>query len=164
MLNKRWRLCNLDLIGFYILLTLNRFYGKGRHNISSLCKLQIKNASYGLIHYVSLHSVINHSLSLLWRHNGHDGVSNHQPHHYLLSRLFRRRSKKTSMLRETGLCAGNSPVTGEFPAQMASNAENASNWWRHHVDFYCNFDTLPPSAFNIHLQCLEVIFEMTNYH
>ena len=24
------------------------------------------------------------------------------------------------------------PVTGEFPAQMASNAENFSIWWRHH--------------------------------
>ena len=32
----------------------------------------------------------------------------------------------------TGLCAGNSPETGEFPAQMASNAENVSIWWRHH--------------------------------
>ena len=41
----------------------------------------------------------------------------------LLNRLFRRRSKKTSKLRVTGLCAGNSPGTGEFPAQMASNAE-----------------------------------------
>ena len=29
---------------------------------------------------------------------------------------------------------GNSPGTGEFPAQMASNAENISIWWRHHVD------------------------------
>ena len=29
--------------------------------------------------------------------------------------------------------AGNSPVTSEFPAQMASNAENVSIWWRHHV-------------------------------
>ena len=37
-----------------------------------------------------------------------------------------------SKLRVTGLCAGNSPVTGEFPAQMASNAENVSIWWRHH--------------------------------
>ena len=46
--------------------------------------------------------------------------------------LFRRRSKKTSKLRATGLCAGNSPVTGEFPAQMASNAENVSIWCRHH--------------------------------
>ena len=27
---------------------------------------------------------------------------------------------------------GNSPVTGEFPAQMTSNAENASIWLRHH--------------------------------
>ena len=41
-------------------------------------------------------------------------------------------TKKTSKLRVTGLCAGNSPGTGEFPAQMASNAENVSIWWRHH--------------------------------
>ena len=39
---------------------------------------------------------------------------------------------KTSKLRVTGLCAGNSPVTGEFPAQMASNAENVFISWRHH--------------------------------
>ena len=45
----------------------------------------------------------------------------------------RRRSKKTSKFRVTGLCAGNSPVTGEFPAQMASNAGNVSIWWRHRV-------------------------------
>ena len=63
------------------------------------------------------------------RHNGRDGVSNHQPHDCLLNGLFRRRSKKTSKLRVTG----NSPVTGEFPLQRASNAENASIWWRHHV-------------------------------
>ena len=48
-------------------------------------------------------------LSLHWRHNDHDGVSNHQPHGCLLNRLFGRRSKKTSKLRVTGLCAGNSP-------------------------------------------------------
>ena len=63
------------------------------------------------------------NLTLQWRHNGRDGVSNHQLHEFLLNRLFRRRSKKTSKLRVTGLCEGNSPVTGEFPAQMASNAE-----------------------------------------
>ena len=71
--------------------------------------------------------------SLRWRHNERDSVSNHHPHDCLLSRLFRRRSKKTSKLRVTGLCAGNSPETGEFPAQMASNSENVSIWWRHHV-------------------------------
>ena len=54
-------------------------------------------------------------VSLQWRHNGRDGVSNHQPHHCWLNRLFMRRSKKTSKLRVTGLCAGNSPVTDEFP-------------------------------------------------
>ena len=68
---------------------------------------------------------------LQWRHNERDGVSNHQPHEYLLHRLFRRRWK-TSTLRVTGLCVGNSPVTGEFRTQMASNAENVSIWWRHH--------------------------------
>ena len=71
--------------------------------------------------------------SLQWRHNGRDCVSNHQPHDRLLNRLFRRRSKKTSKLRVSGLCAGNSPGTGEFPAQMASNAENVSISWRQHV-------------------------------
>ena len=44
----------------------------------------------------------------------------------------RRRSKKTWKLRVTGLCVGNSPVTGEFPAQRASNAEDVSIWWRYH--------------------------------
>ena len=70
--------------------------------------------------------------SLRWRHNGCDSVSNHQPRECLLRRLIRRTSKKTSKLHVTGLCAGNSPETGEFPAQMASNAENVSIWWRHH--------------------------------
>ena len=73
------------------------------------------------------------SSSLQWRHNGRNGVSNHQPHDCLLNRLFNRRSKKTLKLRVTGLCAGNSPAAGEFPAQMASNAENVPIWWRHHV-------------------------------
>ena len=66
----------------------------------------------------------------------------------LLNRSFRRRSKKTSKLRVTGLCAGNSPMTGEFPAQMDSNAESVSIWWRHHFTFY----SVPHSgSFNSHL-------------
>ena len=70
--------------------------------------------------------------SLQWCHNGRDGVSNNQSYHYLLNRLFRHRSKKISILHVTGLCAGNSPVIGEFPTEMASNAENVSIWWRHY--------------------------------
>ena len=46
---------------------------------------------------------------LRWRQNGRDSVSTHQPHDCLFNRLFRRRSKKTSKLRVTGLCVGNSP-------------------------------------------------------
>ena len=71
--------------------------------------------------------------ALQWRHNGRDGVSNHQPRDCFLNSLFRHWSKKTLKFRVTGLCAGNSPEAGEFPAQMASNAENVSIWWRHHA-------------------------------
>ena len=50
-----------------------------------------------------------HVISLQWRHNDYDSVSNHQLHGCLLKRLFRPRSKKTWKLRVTGLCVGNSP-------------------------------------------------------
>ena len=52
---------------------------------------------------------------LQWRHNERDGVSNHRRLYCLLKRLFRRRPKKSSKLRVTGLCEGNPPVTGGFP-------------------------------------------------
>ena len=77
--------------------------------------------------------VLNDVVSLQWRHDERDSVSNQRPHDCLFNCLFRRRSKKTSKLRVTGLCAGNSPVTGEFPTQRASNAESVSIWSRHHV-------------------------------
>ena len=67
--------------------------------------------------------------SLLRRHNGRDSVSNHQHHDCLLNHLFRRRSKKKSKLRVTGLCAGNTLLIG----QMDSTAEDVFIWWRHHV-------------------------------
>ena len=94
--------------------------------------------------------------SLRWRHNGCDSVSNHQPHHCLLNRLFRNRSKKTSKLRVTDLCPGNSPGTGEFPAQMASYAENVSIWWRHHVLLvtYLTGDDTVINKLQAHIVCL----------
>ena len=85
--------------------------------------------------------------TLRWRHNGRDSVSNHQPYDCLLNHLFRRRSKKTSKFRITGLCAGNSPGTGEMPARMASNAENVSIWWRHHET-----DWIQPSRNKQHIK------------
>ena len=73
-----------------------------------------------------------YSFALEWRHNVRDGVSNHRRLDRLHNRFLRRRSKKTSKLRATGLWEGNPLMTSEFPAQMASNAENVSIWWRHH--------------------------------
>ena len=50
-------------------------------------------------------------VSLQWCHNERDGVSNHQPHHWLLSGLFRRRSKNTSKW-------WNSPLKGPVTRKM----------------------------------------------
>ena len=63
--------------------------------------------------------IYNDSCTLQWRHYERDGVLNHQLRDCLLNRLFRRRSKKTLKIR--------------VPAQRASDAENISIWWRHHV-------------------------------
>ena len=112
---------------------ITQFHTQHRNNIR---RTEIRRTK---LRHVTCHDLmvepccVSLCVSLQWRHDGRDRVSNHQPHDCLLSRLFRRRSKKTSKLRVTGLCAGNSPGTGEFPAQMTSNAENVSIWWRHHV-------------------------------
>ena len=84
-----------------------------------------------------------------WRHNEWDGVSNH---HCLLNRLFRCKSKKISKLRITGLCVENSPVTGEFPAQKASNAENVSIWCHHGQAYMAAKDYTPqvPHCYTIY--------------
>ena len=105
-------------------------YLNGNNNIFSVisawgCIIQNTEAVFKLVPH-------DQWTALQWRHNGRDSVSNHQPYDCLLNRLFRRRSKKTSKIRGIGLCAGNSPVTGKLPAQMASHAENVSIWWRHH--------------------------------
>ena len=60
------------------------------------------------------------------RHNEQYWVSNHCRLRCLFNRVLRPRSKKISILRAIGLCEGNSPLTGEFPAQRANNAENVS--------------------------------------
>ena len=71
-------------------------------------------------------------VTLQWRHNGCDGVSNHHPHGCLLNRLYRAQIRENIKApRHWPLC-GDSPVTGEFFAQKASYAENVSIWWRHH--------------------------------
>ena len=80
------------------------------------------------------------------------GVWNHRLLDSLLNHLFRRKSEKTSKLRVTGLCEGNSLVTSEFPAQRASNTENVSIWWRHQVTdiLYIGRPSRPRSTYNVH--------------
>ena len=112
-----------------ILYIHEHFYVYTQHARYLLFSLWNSNIFHNYIHcHHDMVWSVNHStkhkachsenfISLQWRHNERDGVSNHQPYHCLLNHLFRRGSKKTSKLRVTGLCAGNSLVTGEFPAQ-----------------------------------------------
>ena len=97
--------------------------------IISYCEV---NEIIGYLIYRKIPAALTNSLQ--WRHIGRNGVWNHRPHHCLLNCLFSRRSKKTP--RHWPLC-GKSPGTGEFPPQMASNAENGFIWWRHHVSKSC---------------------------
>ena len=61
---------------------------------------------------------------LQWRHNERVGVSNHQPHDCLLSRLFKCRSKKTSNSASLAFVRGiqrgpvNSPHKGPVTRKM----------------------------------------------
>ena len=88
-------------------------------------------------HYISFNWQSHHSVVIM-------SVSNYRHLECLLNRLFRRRSKKASKLCVTGLCEGNSPATGKFPTQRASNAENISIWWRHHESSLFQVD--PPGT------------------
>ena len=92
---------------------------------------------------------------LQWRHNERRGVSNHQLLDCLLNRLFRRKPKKTSKLRVTGLCEGNSPMTGEFPAGPVTRKmfpfDDVSCFWRRFCGFLAthqpfHIDNLIPAS------------------
>ena len=74
------------------------------------------------------------------------------------------RSKKTLKLHLTGLCQWNSPVTEGFPSQRASNAENVSIWWYHHVMILHHASDTVDSIYNIQWKSgnREVLFEMIN--
>ena len=75
----------------------------------------------------------------------------------------RRRSKKTSKLRVTGLWAGNSSVTGESPAQRASNAKNLSIWWRHRVfrQHVQSHPLLITRSLSSNIQCVFIIWSIS---
>ena len=130
-----------------------------------LCRVRSWNNALRCMSYVFNHAfeqkwcTFSVYASLLWRQNERHGVSNYRRLDYLFNGLCRWGSKKTSKRRGTGLCEGNSPVTGEFPSQRASNAENVSIWWRHHeskhdVQFSCAiYQPLLAHHWRVH-QCL----------
>ena len=89
--------------------------------------------------------------TLQWRHNGRDGVSNHWHLNCLLNRGFWGRWKKTSKLCVTGLCVGNSPITGDFPTQRASKAEDVPIWWHH-----------PDLTYDIHIVALSETWDVVH--
>ena len=69
-------------------------------------------------------------ITLQWHHNECDGISAAS---WLFAQPFvQAQIKGTAKLHVTGFCEGNLPVTGEFPAQRASNMENVFIWWHHH--------------------------------
>ena len=142
-----------------------------RHQVIMTYLLTIVKIETFLSIYVfefkSQHPMAYHrkQITLQWCHNECNGVPHHQPHDCLLNRLFRRISKKTSTFCVTHLCAAISPFTGEFPAQMASYAENVSIWWRHH-DMKCKliFTAIKTvrKVFNDH--SISFSFMKSNYH
>ena len=105
-------------------------FGTMTRNEDKLLRIPIQyelfSYPYGCLVFIDTSLVrtgIIYNISLQWRHNECDGVSNHRHIDCLFNRLFRRRSNKTSKLRVTGLCDGNPSVTGRFPSQKVSNAE-----------------------------------------
>ena len=110
-----------------------------------------------LTHYVSCHRHIflaqdknkcarlrkHKQRSLQWRLNWHDGVSNHQLKS-VYSPVYSGADQGKHQSSASLAFEGNSPVTGEFSAQRASNAENVSIWWRHHAK--CQLYVIPPTT------------------
>ena len=113
--------------------------GCSHRDIIALLQLERSSAmvhmliTFVSVPFVRIYKYWGLNKTLQWGHNERDGVSNHRRLLCLLNCFFfRHRSQRTPKLHVTGLCEGNSPVTGEFPAQGASDTKNVSSWWRHH--------------------------------
>ena len=138
--NNNFRIVSLlpgTLIWFSIRISRNR---KCSALVASYFKTNLDSGDFHRLAAPAL------GLALQWCHNERDGVSDHRRLGGLFSCLFKRRSKETSKPRVTGLCKGNSPVTGEFPSQRASNAENVFMWCRHHGLWTSNSNSPTPSC------------------
>ena len=70
---------------------------------------QYQHPYYGWIAFAVKHDLISRCGMALWRH------------------------QMETFSTLLAFCAGNSPETGEFPAQNASDLANVSIWWRHNA-------------------------------
>ena len=107
------------------------------YSIVFLCSLQVFWACRQL-HYVggtlevimmTADDLASNCCRVICHHLEHSvvNIASHKSHY---TTQILRSGHETSTFIEI---SGGWPGTGEFPAQMASNAENVSIWWRHHV-------------------------------
>ena len=104
-------------------------------------------------------------VTLYWRHNEHDDVSNHWRLYCLLRHLIRRTSKKTSKLRVTGLCEGNhrwpvdsirkGPLTRILFRLMTSSCHG-------YISVWYTYDGLVQERRNSSALAMELRFSCTN--
>ena len=85
--------------------------------LSAVKSCQYTFASYSLLCYHRNFMSNFYQQTFFWTST----IQRNHPHHCLLNRLLRRRSKKTWKLHVTGLCAGISPVTGKCFHLMTSS-------------------------------------------
>ena len=132
------------LVAFMIaasaLIKVSRLYGLYRHLYTQLIYWHCAVILYTHVNLLNKRFWILKSwipIACWWVTHDSDVIMSSMALKSSASRLFAQQFvqaqvKETPKLRVTGLCEGNSLVTGEFPAQRASNAENVSIWWRHH--------------------------------
>ena len=104
---KSLHLCKCEMV--YLVNCANSIvlYSKGPDTVQTSITMRVhirNNVIWEISHMITL--------ALRGRHDKRDSVSNHRGLDYLLNRLFRRRSNKSSKLRVTGLFEGNSPHKG----------------------------------------------------
>ena len=107
---------------------------------------------YSIVHYRTILLTVELKQSLQWRHNERDGVSNHQPHDWLLNLYSGADQRKPQSSVSLSFVREIPRATGEFPAQRASNAEKVSTWWRHH-------DEEVLTGTSSHLRAIEICAE-----
>ena len=86
------------------------------------------------MNYHIYHNWMREHNTLQWRHNGRDGVSDHQPHECHTQPFIQVQIKENIKAQRLWPSCREFPGDRwiEFPTQRASNADNVSIWWRHH--------------------------------